>query len=57
MTRLNPYDYQAYGNLGDLYRRIGRSEEARACFETALRLNPDDPVARKYLDLLPRRPM
>jgi Flp pilus assembly protein TadD len=43
----NPY---AHNNLGVLLQRLGKREEARQEFKTALGLNPDLEVARKNLD-------
>jgi len=54
VIRLNPDDYQAYGNLGIISMRNGRIESAEQYLRTALRLNPDDTVARQNLDALLR---
>jgi tetratricopeptide (TPR) repeat protein len=40
------------GTLGDLARRIGRPEDARAWFEIALRRDPGDAAAREALGAL-----
>ena len=42
----------AYGSLGFVYRQMGRSSEAKQCFETALQLAPDRVRARIGLGLL-----
>jgi Flp pilus assembly protein TadD len=52
VIRLNPDDYQAFGNLGVICLTEGRLADAQNYLETALRLNPDDLVARKNLTRL-----
>ena len=54
VIRLNPDDYQAYGNLGIICMRDGRLEKAEQYFQAAIRLNPDDTVARQNLEALVR---
>ena len=41
----------AYGNLGSAYRQIGELAKAKQCFETALRLTPDRPMAMAMIGL------
>jgi Flp pilus assembly protein TadD len=52
VIRVNPDDYQAFGNLGVICLTEGRLADAQNYLETALRLNPDDLVARKNLTRL-----
>jgi Flp pilus assembly protein TadD len=42
----------AHNNLGVLLQRLGKRDEARQEFKTALGLNPDLEVARKNLDVV-----
>jgi protein O-GlcNAc transferase len=42
----------AYHNLGVVYRQMGESVEAKQCFETALRLEPDQPMTITELGLI-----
>jgi protein O-mannosyl-transferase len=42
----------AYGSLGFVYRQMGRSSEAKQCFETALQLAPNRVRARIGLGLM-----
>ena len=44
--RLNPKDFKAHGNLGQMFSQQGDWDAALAEFEQALRLNPDDALAR-----------
>ncbi len=46
---------QAYGNLGSAYRQIGESEKAKRCFETALHLAPEQPMAMIGLGLIAQK--
>jgi len=55
VVRLNSNDFQAFGNLGLICLKGGRLAEAQTYLETALRLNPDDPVAQQNLGLLKAR--
>jgi Flp pilus assembly protein TadD len=54
VLRYNPEDYQAYGNLGFICLKAGRMEEAKKYFGAALRLNPEDEIARRNLAALQR---
>jgi len=38
--------------MGDLYQRMGKSEEAQLCYRSALQLNPSDINLRRYLAYL-----
>jgi tetratricopeptide (TPR) repeat protein len=52
-ARLDPNNASCQVKLGDLYRDAGRVEDARAAYETALTLRPDDEYVRQQLDRLP----
>ncbi|MBU1191076.1 MAG: tetratricopeptide repeat protein [Gammaproteobacteria bacterium] len=43
---------QAYNQLGILYRESGRFNEARAAYESALKINPDYALAQRNLGIL-----
>jgi tetratricopeptide (TPR) repeat protein len=45
----------AYGNLGSAYRQIGDLIKAKQCFNTALQLSPDLPMAMIGLGLIAER--
>jgi len=47
--RLNPRDPGAMGNLGDVYRALGRWEESARQYETAISSDPLDPVWHSHL--------
>jgi len=47
-----PSDDVAHNELGELYARMGRTADARAEFEAALKLNPNFARAQKNLDAL-----
>jgi len=47
---LCPSDEVAHNELGEVYSRAGRSADARAEFEAALKLNPNFARAQKNLD-------
>ena len=47
----NP-DAEAYNNLGIIYGQLKRYDLARAAFEQAIKLNPNDQKARNNLNLL-----
>ncbi len=49
-AQLNPADAELQGNLGALLAMTGNLPAAVQAFETALKLNPDQPVVRKNLD-------
>ena len=55
VVRLNPRDYQALGSLGIICLQTGKLEEGAAYFQQALRVNPDDPIAQKYVDMIRAR--
>ena len=52
-ARLDPHNASCQVKLGDLYRDAGRAEDARAAYETALTLRPDDEYVRQQLAQLP----
>jgi len=41
--------WQAWGNLGDLYDRQGKPEQAAEAFRKVLEMNPQDQMARQWL--------
>jgi serine/threonine protein kinase/Flp pilus assembly protein TadD len=43
LTRLDPKDADAFDDRGDLYRALGRFEEAAANYRRSLELNPKEP--------------
>jgi Tfp pilus assembly protein PilF len=45
----------AYGNLGSAYRQMGESMKAKRCFEMALQLAPDRPMAMIGLGLIAQK--
>ena len=45
----NPLHAKAHGNLGLVLLELGRPDDARRALETALRLNPQDQLARETL--------
>jgi protein O-mannosyl-transferase len=45
----------AYGNLGSAYRQMGDLTKAKQCFNTALQLSPDRPMAMIGLGLIAER--
>jgi Flp pilus assembly protein TadD len=49
---LCPSDEVAHNELGEIYTRAGRSKDARAEFEAALKINPNFARAQKNLDAL-----
>jgi protein O-mannosyl-transferase len=44
-----PTDVELFQLLGRLYRQQGRFEEAKAAYESALALDPNDPFTHLYL--------
>jgi Flp pilus assembly protein TadD len=48
-VRLHPNDTWALNNRGLAYRRLGKTEKARADFEAALRIDPAFEQARSNL--------
>lgn len=54
--RLDPHSCAAYGILGDLHRKAGELEEARAAFQQALLLDIDYPFAIERLVRCCERP-
>jgi O-antigen ligase len=52
-AQLDPHNASCQVKLGDLYRDAGRAEDAKAAYETALVLRPDDEYVRRQLAQLP----
>ncbi len=50
----NPVHARAHGNLGLVLLELGRPDDARRELETALRLNPQDQLARETLEEINR---
>jgi len=50
--RYAPGNWKLYYNLGVVYHRLGRKEEAMASYKEALRINPDNPEIHHNLDVL-----
>jgi len=50
--RVNPENYKARNNLGLLYMRSGRLDEAEAQFNAGLQANPGDAYLKQNLELL-----
>lgn len=48
-TRERPGDAELFQRLGKLYRRRGKTGEAKAAYEKSLALNPNDPWTHLYL--------
>jgi Flp pilus assembly protein TadD len=48
--RLDPGNPKILSNLGVAALRLGEREEARRLFQAVLDANPDDPLARRYLE-------
>jgi len=53
VIRHSPWDYAAHCELGVVYFRLGRPDDARRCFGRALWINPQYADARQNLELLP----
>jgi len=51
-ARTSPHKARAHNNLGYAYAMAGRHEDAKRCYLTALRLQPDYAIARDNLALL-----
>jgi cytochrome c-type biogenesis protein CcmH/NrfG len=49
-TQTAPQDAQAWHQLGLAYWKAGKTGLAVQCLEQALRLNPDDPALKKWLE-------
>lgn len=49
--QLRPASATYHSSLGEVYRLLGRYQEAEACFREALRLNPDDAGVMSTLGL------
>ncbi|MFW6328784.1 MAG: tetratricopeptide repeat protein, partial [Alkalispirochaetaceae bacterium] len=49
---LEPENTKIVSNLGILALKQGRENEAKAFFETVLELEPEDKIAKRYLDEL-----
>lgn len=47
---INPYDSEAYGQYGSILISIGRSEDALAALNKAIRLNPDNETVGVHLN-------
>jgi tetratricopeptide (TPR) repeat protein len=57
-VQLDPGFLDAYLNLGQIYQHLGRNEDAAACFQKALELDPANGEARALLDALtPHAPL
>jgi tetratricopeptide (TPR) repeat protein len=52
-ARLDPHNASYQVKLGDLYRDAGRVEDARAAYQGALALRPDDEYVKRQLTQLP----
>ena len=52
VVRRSPWDYAAHCELGVVYLRLGRPDDARRCFARALWINPQYAVAQQNLELL-----
>ncbi|HVF10298.1 MAG TPA: tetratricopeptide repeat protein, partial [Abditibacteriaceae bacterium] len=48
-----PLASELYFHLGEIYRALGRPQEARRHYQEALRLNPDDTARRRAVQGLP----
>ena len=48
--RQEPENIKIISNLGVLALKAGKENEAKAFFRTVLELDPEDPLARRYLD-------
>ncbi len=55
IIQTNPNLPQAHNNLGVCFLRMGRFDEAKAEFETTLRLNPKHEMARRNLEWIRQR--
>lgn len=53
-AELNPYHFLAVAKMGECYARAGESALALACFQRALRLNPNREDFRAYVNRLKR---
>lgn len=51
LVTLRPDDPSAHHNLGTIYRRLGRANEAVAAYRAALRLRPGYPTTLEHLTL------
>ena len=51
-TPARPPNAHAYSNLGEAYRALGESADARACYERALAIRPDYAEAHYHLGLV-----
>jgi len=49
-VRLDPLMADAHNNLGNLLLAAGRRDEAIACYETCLRIDPTHPLAGRNLE-------
>jgi tetratricopeptide (TPR) repeat protein len=50
LARCDPTDASTYHNLGSLYMRLRRPDDAITAYEQALKLRPDSPATRAHLD-------
>ncbi len=48
-TKLAPRDADFHNNLGEVYRKVGRNEDALPCFQAALRLQPAHAAAHNNI--------
>ena len=55
-VRINPEDANAEANLGSAFAEIGDIKQAKLHYERALRLNPNNELARENLQLLGQTP-
>lgn len=57
-VQIDPGFLDAYLNLGQIYRHLGRNDDAAACFQKALEIDPANAEARTLLDALtPHAPL
>lgn len=57
-VQVDPGFLDAYLNLGQVYQHLGRNDDAAACFQKALEIDPANAEARTLLDALtPHAPL
>lgn len=49
LTKMYPWFYNAWGNLGSSYAYLGKKDAAKHCFEKALSIEPDYDFAKQKL--------